>query len=65
MDVNPAESLASGNTESYQGKTYYFCSRSCRDKFHSAPQKFLTAGGDDRGKDLVVAKKPRSGSADD
>jgi len=65
MVVSPAESVASGNTESYQGKTYYFCSRSCRDKFHSAPQKFLAVGGDDRGKEPVVARKTGSGSADD
>jgi len=65
MDVNPAESAASGNTESYQGKTYYFCSRGCRDKFHSTPQKFLAAGGDDRGKDPVVARKIGTGAADD
>ena len=57
MEVNPAESVASGNTESYQGKTYYFCSRSCRDKFHGAPQKFLAAAGDDHVKAAVAPRE--------
>ena len=50
MEVDPAESAAAGNTESYGGTTYYFCSRSCRDKFHKTPEKFLASGGDDHGK---------------
>jgi Cu+-exporting ATPase len=41
MDVTPAESVAAGNTESYRGKTYYFCSSSCRDKFHRDPAHSL------------------------
>jgi Cu(I)/Ag(I) efflux system membrane fusion protein len=41
MDVTPAESVAAGNIESYRGKTYYFCSSSCRDKFHRDPAHSL------------------------
>ena len=44
MEVDPAESVAAGNTESFQGTTYYFCSRDCRDKFHKAPQDLVGAG---------------------
>jgi membrane fusion protein, copper/silver efflux system len=50
MEVDPARAVAAGNTASYRGTTYYFCSRSCRDKFHQDPQKFLAAGDDDLGK---------------
>jgi YHS domain-containing protein len=25
----------------YQGKTYYFCSHSCQEKFLSSPDKFI------------------------
>jgi P-type Cu+ transporter len=45
MEVDPAESVAAGNTESFQGTTYYFCSRDCRDKFHKAPQDHLVGAG--------------------
>ena len=27
----------------YRGKTYHFCSASCRDKFEQAPEKYLAA----------------------
>ena len=40
MDVDP--STAAGNTE-YGGKTYHFCSKSCRVKFQADPASF--AGG--------------------
>lgn len=45
MDVNAAESLAAGNIESYNGKTYYFCSQSCRYKFHRDPSAVLAHAG--------------------
>jgi Cu(I)/Ag(I) efflux system membrane fusion protein len=38
MDVKPAEAVAAGNTEQYRGETYYFCSSSCRNKFHKHPE---------------------------
>jgi Cu(I)/Ag(I) efflux system membrane fusion protein len=41
MDVKPADALAAGNTERYRGRTYYFCSKSCRDKFHKNPEQFM------------------------
>lgn len=52
MDVDPAESAAAGNTESLRGTNYYFCSRSCRHKFHKDPGSFLAAS----------ASKPGDGS---
>ena len=38
MDIIPQQAVAGGNTEIYEGKTYYFCSRSCRDKFRQNPK---------------------------
>ena len=40
MDVDPEYAAAS---ETYGGKTYYFCSTHCRDAFKAAPEKYLTA----------------------
>jgi YHS domain-containing protein len=37
MQVDPAK--AAGKTE-YQGKTYYFCSPSCKTKFDANPGQF-------------------------
>ena len=42
MDVD-AQRAASASV--YQGRTYYFCSVSCRDKFEKAPEKYATARG--------------------
>jgi Cu+-exporting ATPase len=39
MKVNPA--AAKGHAE-WQGKTYYFCSSKCQQKFQADPQKYLT-----------------------
>jgi len=34
--------------QEHEGKTYYFCSTSCHDKFRAAPQNYLQkqAGGE-------------------
>jgi len=37
MQVDPA--MAVGSSE-YQGKTYYFCSKSCKTKFDANPGQF-------------------------
>ncbi len=37
MQVDPAK--AAGTSE-YQGKTYYFCSKSCKAKFDAHPAQF-------------------------
>lgn len=39
MDVDPAE--AAGKSE-YKGKTYYFCSTGCKEKFDANPSQYAT-----------------------
>jgi len=39
MTVDPEKSTAAST---YRGKTYHFCSASCRDKFEQAPEKYLS-----------------------
>lgn len=41
MDVDP-EKAAGASV--HGGKTYYFCSTSCRDQFEQAPEKYLAGG---------------------
>ena len=38
MQVDPAK--AAGTSE-YEGKTYYFCAKSCKTKFDANPSKFI------------------------
>ncbi|MBI4710580.1 MAG: YHS domain-containing protein [Nitrospirae bacterium] len=40
--MNVDEKKAAG-TSSYKGKTYYFCEKSCKEKFDKEPEKY--AGG--------------------
>jgi len=40
MTVDPQKST---NASVYRGKTYHFCSASCRDKFEQAPEKYIGA----------------------
>ena len=42
MSVDPAS--AAGNVE-HKGKTYYFCSKRCAERFTQDPEKFLAAPG--------------------
>jgi Cu(I)/Ag(I) efflux system membrane fusion protein len=35
MPVDPAKAAASGNTLAYQGRTYYFCSKKCKEKYQN------------------------------
>ena len=39
MTVDPEKSTAAST---YRGKTYHFCSASCRDTFEQAPEKYLS-----------------------
>ena len=39
MQVKPD---SAAGTETYQGETYYFCSKGCAAKFHADPAKYLT-----------------------
>ena len=38
MDVNPKTAAGKSN---YQGKTYYFCSQSCKKAFDNRPERYL------------------------
>ena len=40
MEVEPQHAAGASV---YDGKTYYFCSASCRDQFERSPQKYLAA----------------------
>jgi YHS domain-containing protein len=42
MDVDPRNAAAA---TLHAGKTYHFCSRSCRDKFEQVPEQYLNAPG--------------------
>ncbi len=37
MDIDPATAAAS---EEYEGKTYYFCSEACHQRFVAAPEQY-------------------------
>jgi Cu+-exporting ATPase len=37
MAISPEDTAAKMD---YQGKTYYFCSAACRDKFMAEPEKY-------------------------
>jgi YHS domain-containing protein len=37
MEVNPDEAI---ENDEYQGKTYYFCSLACAEKFESDPERY-------------------------
>ena len=40
MNVNESEAAA---TATYNGKTYYFCCKPCKEKFEKEPAKFATS----------------------
>lgn len=40
MDVASEKAAA---TSSYQGATYYFCARGCKEEFDKEPEKYLQA----------------------
>jgi len=40
MDIDPATAAAS---EEYEGKTYYFCSQSCHERFVATPDQFASS----------------------
>jgi YHS domain-containing protein len=46
MDVE--EKTALGKSE-YQGKTYYFCSRGCKQAFDKDPEKYVGQGSKETG----------------
>ncbi len=40
------ESEQAAGHEVWQGQTYYFCSKSCQEKFHAAPDRYAKKAGD-------------------
>jgi YHS domain-containing protein len=38
MQVDPAKAAASSQ---YQGKTYYFCTKDCKNKFDANPARYV------------------------
>ncbi len=55
MDVDEGSAAA---TMEYQGKAYFFCAQSCKDKFEHDPQKYIT--GDEK---VAVAQEDRRSEA--
>jgi len=43
MNIDRSKAVAEAHTYTYQGKTYYFCSRDCQEEFKKSPKKYLTA----------------------
>jgi YHS domain-containing protein len=43
----PLESGKAAANEVWQGRTYYFCSASCHDKFRAAPDRYAGKAGDE------------------
>ena len=41
LPADAASALASGSAISYRGAIYYFCSKTCRDKFQQDPARYL------------------------
>ncbi len=58
MSVDPAKAAA---TAAHEGKTYYFCSPGCGEKFKADPQKYLSAS--DTPKILAVEAVEQSKTA--
>lgn len=41
MEVEESKAAA---TSSYQGQTYYFCAKACKESFDKEPEKYLQKG---------------------
>jgi Cu(I)/Ag(I) efflux system membrane fusion protein len=41
MEVDEARAKAMGLTSVYEGKTFYFCSKECKDQFDKRPEKYV------------------------
>jgi len=44
MDVDEARARAAGKVSEHGGRSWYFCSDGCRDRFAASPGRFATAG---------------------
>ena len=45
MDVDPKDALAAGRKIDHNGKTYYFCSDDCKQKFAANPATYIKMEG--------------------
>jgi len=59
MDVDPASAK---HTFEHSGKTFYFCSASCREKFQAEPQRYIKPGTAP-GKTVQIAAVPKRATA--
>src|SRR4051812_13241728 len=57
MTVEPSQ--AAGSFE-YQGRTYYFCSLSCLERFRATPGNFVTGAGESKSPALPADGGARS-----
>lgn len=48
MEVDEARARAAGKTLEHGGKSYFFCSDSCREHFLAAPERYAAAAAGDR-----------------
>lgn len=55
MEVDVAKARAAGRTAHYQGRSYFFCSSSCKEKFEKDPERYL--------RKLTGQKPPESSTA--
>lgn len=55
MSVDPRHAAAEAD---YQGMKYYFCCRSCADRFVAAPERFLALGSAARSEPFVQRVEP-------
>jgi YHS domain-containing protein len=51
------ESDKAAGQAKHQGKTYYFCSTQCQQKFESAPQRYLQSAGPTGGRSGGQSKR--------
>ncbi len=60
MVVRPESGAAS---HAHQGKTYYFCSRHCLEKFRAEPAKYLAGAQEESGEHARPARPPHAHAA--
>jgi Cu(I)/Ag(I) efflux system membrane fusion protein len=65
MEVAAAAAQQAGTTSEYQGKTYYFCSDACKQKFDKTPGRYLAKTEAGPGHDLTVGSHHNQVAAED
>lgn len=62
MNVDPSNPASE---TPYQGKTYYFCSRACKDKFEQTPDSYLSLSNNQRDSDSPFLRDEKAVSEND